>query len=145
MAGPFYPLTPLFSQSCSFANHLSLSLEHFQGWGIRNSSGQPVLLPHHLHGEVLGPQPHFGPKGDPESFLLMVPHHDGFFTWTLGLRVCWDSPWQGLDKVLILLWYLFQVPVCDSASLCSFGLVKVGLQWADGSCDEPGIPLLASP
>ena len=32
-----------------------LGLEHLQGWGIHNPSGQPVPAPHHSLGEKLPP------------------------------------------------------------------------------------------
>jgi len=30
-------------------------LEHFQGWGIHNFSGQPVAVPHNSHSEEFFP------------------------------------------------------------------------------------------
>ena len=42
------------------------SLKHFQGWGIHNLSGQPVLAPHHSLGKELPP------NIQPKSSLLQL-------------------------------------------------------------------------
>lgn len=64
---------------------------------------------------------------------------DGGHTWTPGLRLCWDNPRRGLDRVFSAQGSLAWGPTCHWVSLlvCALGLCK----WACDGLMAPGTDL----
>lgn len=76
----------------------------------------------------------------PPLCLKGVPaltHRGGCCKWRPGLRQSWDSPGRGPDRSSHFSESLIWVLTCFRA-LCSFGLVEMGVWWADGPWDGPG-------
>lgn len=46
-----------------------------------------------------------------------MAHGDGCHTWTPGLRLCWDNPKRGLDRVFSAQGFLAWAATCHCASL----------------------------
>lgn len=67
--------------------------------------------------------------------LFLLTHLGGFHTNT-GAEADWSQPWGcGMVWTGCLSPYLKLPPAL--MPLCSFGLLEVGLGWADGCCDGP--------
>lgn len=85
-----------------------------------------------------------------------MAHGDGCHAWTLGLRVCWDNPRRGLDRVFSPQGSLAWGPTCQCMSLlvhalgwygwaCNglmasgtdLGVAQQGMIWAPAIVPEP--------
>ena len=125
MTSPFYPLIPLFSQTCSSPNHLDNSFPHL--WFLPKHPiisclpQSPNALPLHT---MMCPTPPGSNPLSPKGALTLT-HRGGFHTWTIGLRLSWDSPGRGPERVS-----LPESVICVPVCLCPPVLL-----WACG--DEP--------
>lgn len=68
-----------------------------------------------------------------------MAHGDGCHTWTPGLRLCWDNPKRGLDRVFSAQGFLAWAATCHCASLLvpALGLCR----WACDGLMASGIDL----